>query len=388
MPKQLLADRYQGGHAGIFSGYANMASQYDDLINFSIGDPDLSCDEGIIRAAFDDAMAGYTHYTPASGYPELRQAIARSYKEDYGLDFSADEVFICASASHGLLLVLEAILNPGEEVILIAPYFSSYAGQVKLARGVPVECSSTYEEGFQVNIERLEACVTERTRAIILNTPCNPTGVCLSRENMAALAEFAKRRDLIVIADDIYTIFSYGEPFVPMVSLPGMRERTVTLNSFSKNYLMTGWRIGSILAPPAFIDAVREINEGVIYCAPSISQRAALYALEHRNEICPPIAAEYKKRLEYAAARINAIPKMHVLTPPGGTFYLFVDIRDTGLTSEECCMRILHEAHVLTIPGSGFGACGEGFLRLACTIDSKHMGEAFDRIAAMPLFRN
>ena len=387
MSRALLADRYQGIHAGLFSGYANMASQFDDLINFSIGDPDLACDEGIINAAFADAKAGYTHYTPASGYPELRRAIAESYKEDYDLDFTADEVFICASASHGLLLVLEAILNPGEEVLLIAPYFSSYAGQVKLARGVPVEVDTTFEEGFQVNVERLEAAVTPRTRAIILNTPCNPTGVCLSRENMAALADFAKRHDLIVVADDIYTIFSYGEPFLPIVSLPGMRERTVTLNSFSKNYLMTGWRIGSILAPAPFIDAVREINEGIIYCAPSISQRAALYALRHRSEICPPIAAEYKKRLNYCAERINAIPKMHVLTPPGGTFYLFVDVRETGLSSEEVVMRLLHEAHVLTIPGSGFGKCGEGFLRLACTIDNEKAGEAFDRIAKMPLFQ-
>jgi len=387
MPNHLTSERFRSAVPPAMGGYAALARKYPDLIDFSIGDPDLRTDEGIIRAAFADALSGYTHYTDPKGMPELRGAIARAYTEDFSVPVSPQEVYVATSASHAMFLTLEAILNDGDEVILIAPYFPSYAQQVRLARGVPVECDTSFEEGFQVGAAQLERCAGERTRAIIVNTPCNPTGACLSRESLEQIADFARRRDLIVLADDIYTIFSYGEPFLPIASLEGMRERTVTLNSFSKNYLMTGWRIGAVIAPEEIVDAVSSINEGIVYSAPSISQRAALYALEHRSELCPPIAEEYRRRLSHAAARINAIPRLRVLTPPGGTFYLFVDVRETGCSSAQACERILREAHVLTIPGSAFGRCGEGFLRLACTMGNDRMDEAFDRIAAMPLFQ-
>jgi len=388
MPKHLTSERFRASAPPEMSGYAELARSFDDLIDFSIGDPDLRTDEGVIRAAFSDALAGYTHYTDPKGLPELREAIARAYAEDYAIPVSPREVFVATSASHAMFLALEAILNDGDEVIVIAPYFPSYAQQIRLARGVPVECDTAFEDGFQVTAAQLERCVGERTRAIIVNTPCNPTGACLSRESLAQIADFARRHDLIVIADDIYTIYSYGEPFVPIASLEGMRERTVILNSFSKNFLMTGWRLGAVIAPEEVILAVAAINEGVVYSAPSISQRAALYALAHRAELCPPITEEYRRRLGYAADRINAIPRMRVLSPPGGTFYLFVDVRETGLSSAQVCREILEQAHVLTIPGSSFGRCGEGFLRLACTMGIETMGEAFDRIAAMPLFQN
>jgi aspartate/methionine/tyrosine aminotransferase len=286
-----------------------------------------------------------------------------------------------------MYITLEAILNDGDEVVVLAPYFTCYSEQIRLARGVTVECETRFEENFQVNTARLEACITERTRAIIVNTPCNPTGNCLSRESLEEIAAIAKKHDLIVIADDIYTIFSYQETFLPIASLPGMRDRTITISSFSKNFLMTGWRLGYIVAPDYLITAMAGINENIIYSAPTISQWAGVYALQNRHTICPPIAEEYRRRLNYAADRINAIPKMHVLTPPGGTFYLFVDVRDTGLTSVEVSRIILEEAHVLTLPGIGFGCCGEGFLRLACTLGEEKMKEAFDRIEKVSIFQ-
>ena len=322
-----LSERYQNETPTALGEVTELAGKYDDLLNFSIGDPDLNNDESITRAAFADALAGYTHYTAPRGIPELREEIAKYYEEDFGVKVSDEEVFVSTSASMAMHLVLEAILNDGDEVIVLAPYFTCYDEQIRLARGVTVECETRFEEEFQVNPARLEGCITDRTRAIIVNTPCNPTGNCLSQKSMQELAEIAKRHDLIVIADDIYTIFSYQEPFVPMLSLEGMRERTITINSFSKNFLMTGWRLGSIVAPDYIIRAITHINENVIYSAPSVSQRAGLYALRHRHTLCPPVAEEYRRRLNYAANRINAIPKMRVLTPPGGTFYLFVDIR-------------------------------------------------------------
>ena len=285
-----------------------------------------------------------------------------------------------------MYLALEAILDDGDEVIIHAPYFTPYPQQIELARGIPVVLDTYEEEGFQVNLERLEGLITERTKAIVINTPNNPTGNCFNRESLEKVAEIAKRYDLLVIADDIYGSFSYAEEFVPIMSLPGMRERTITINSFSKNFTMTGWRVGNIIAPDYLVSTIQTINENVVFTAPSVSQRAAIYAIRDRKRIQPPMIEEYKKRVCYAIQRINAIPKMSVMEARG-TFYLFVNIKETGLTSVEAADRILKEAHVLTLPGDTFGACGEGYLRLACTVGVDKLKEVFDRIEKMELFR-
>ena len=203
---------------------------------------------------------------------------------------------------------------------------------------------------------------------------------------MHQIAAVVKKYDLIVIADDIYTDYSYENPFTPFAKIDGMRERTITLNSFSKGFNMTGWRVGHIVAPDYLTEVIQEINENVCFTTPSISQRAAIYALQHRKELQPPIIEEYRKRVSYAASRINRIPKMRVLEPPKGTFYLFPNIKETGLTSEAVSEQILREAHVALLPGSTFGACGQGYLRIACTVGMDKMKEAFDRIEKMEIF--
>ena len=233
----------------------------------------------------------------------------------------------------------------------------------------------------------MESLITERTKALVINSPSNPTGNCLTVETMEKIAEIAERHDLIVIADDIYTAFSYQNPFVPFGSLPGMKERTIILNSFSKNFTMTGWRVGNIIAPDYIIKVIQQINENVVFTAPSISQRAAIHALRHRAEVQPPMVEEYRKRMFYAAERINQIPKLSVIYPPKGSFYLFMNIKDTGLSSVEAADRILEEAHVLMLPGDAFGTCGEGYVRIACTVNVDTLKEAFDRIAAMEMFQ-
>ena len=256
-----------------------------------------------------------------------------------------------------------------------------------MAGGVAVELPTYEEEDFQIDMPRLEERITPRTKAIILNSPCNPTGSCLSAVTMEKIARIVKKHDLLVIADDIYTAFSFQNPFVPFASLPGMRERTITLNSFSKNFTMTGWRIGNIIAPAYLVETIQAINENLVFSAPSISQRAAIHALRSRKTVQPALIEEYRSRMFYAAERINGIPKMHVLYPPKGSFYLFVNIKATGLTSREVADRILREAHVLTLPGDAFGQCGEGYLRLACTVGRDVLKEAFDRIEKMEIFR-
>jgi len=286
----------------------------------------------------------------------------------------------------GMYLVLESILDDGDEVIMQSPYFTPYKQQVELARGIPVELCTFEDEKFQVTPERLENLITERTKAIIINTPNNPTGNCQTRQTMKEIGDMAKQYDLLVIADDIYTAYSFAGKFIPMMSLPGMKDRTITLNSASKDFAMTGWRIGNIIAPPNIIKTIQQVNENVMFTAPSVSQRALLHALRNRKAIQPLLVEEYMKRVMYASGRINNIPNMSVM-PPGGTFYLFINIKETGLPSEEVSMRILEEAHVVTIPGISFGRCGEGYIRIACTHNIETLKKAFDRIEKMSIFQ-
>ena len=387
MKHRFIAKRYWKNQQTAMGASDEMAKTFDDVINLSLGDPDIITPDLIIEKSFEDAKKGHTKYTDFRGDPELRAAICKYYKEEFDMDFVDEEVFVCASGCLGMYLALEAIIDDGDEVILQAPFFTPYPQQVELVRGVPVELATLEEEDFQVNVERLESLINERTKAIVINSPSNPTGNCLTLETMKKIAEIAEKYDLIVISDEIYTAFSFQHEFIPFASIPGMKERTITINSFSKNYVMTGWRIGNVMAPEFIIKTIQQINENVVFTAPSISQRAAIYALENRNEVQPPIIQEFRKRVEYAAERINAIPNMHVLTPPKGSFYLFINIKDTGLSSVEVADEILKEAHVLMLPGNAFGDCGEGFLRIACTVNVDQLKEAFDRIEKMTIFR-
>ena len=383
MKHPYIAKRYWKDQTTAMGQSDVMAKSFNDVINLSLGDPDLITDERIIDAAFADAKRGYTKYSDFRGDPELRAEICKFYKEEYNMDVKDEEVFVCTSACLGMYQVLEAILDDGDEVLMQSPYFTPYPQQVELARGIPVEVPTYEEEDFQIDVNRLESLITARTKALIINSPSNPTGNCLTVETMEKIAEVAVKHDLIVIADDIYTSFSYQNEFVPFASLPGMKERTITLNSFSKNFTMTGWRLGNIIAPDFIIRTIQQVNEAMVFTAPSISQRAAIYALQHRHEIQPAMVEEYRKRLYYAAERVNQIPKLSVIYPPKGTFYLFINIKKTGLTSVEAADLILRKAHVLMLPGSGFGTCGEGYLRVACTVNVDKLKEAFDRIAAI-----
>ena len=380
MKHKFIAKRYWKDQSTAMGQSDVMAKSFDDVIDLSLGDPDLTTDIRIINAAFEDTKVGHTKYTDFRGDPELRQEICRFYKEEYNMDVADEEVFVAASGCLAMYLVLEAIVDDGDEVILQAPFFTPYPQQVELARGIPVELPTYEEEDFQINVERLESLITERTKALVINSPSNPTGNCLTVETMEKIAEIAEKYDLIVISDDIYTAFSYQNPFVPFASLPGMQERTIIINSFSKNFTMTGWRVGNIIAPDYIIKIVQQINENVVFTAPSMSQRAAIFALQHRDEVQPPMIEEYRKRMFYAAERINEIPKMSVIYPPKGSFYLFINIKEMGMSSVEAADFILQKAHVLMLPGDAFGKCGEGYVRIACTVNIDTLKEAFDRI--------
>lgn len=381
-PRPLVSARCTPAQSG--PSFAQGAEQYDDLIDLTVGDPDLPTPPQILEPAFEDARRGHTKYTHPMGDPELRQEICNYYQRAYGLSISMDEVLVTTAGCIGMTEALLAVINPGDEVIVPDPHFMIYPDQIRLAGGVPVPLPTRGEEGFAINVERLEALITPKTRAILLNTPNNPTGAVYTRENLQQVAELCIRHDLIALCDDIYTGFVFGgAQFTPMITIEGMRERTVCVNSFSKNFVMTGLRVGNLVAPPDVIRAADHLNGFMMYTAPSISQRSAVYALRDAEHITPPVAEEFGRRLAYAAQRIGELPWMSVHKPQG-SIYLFPSIRESGLTSFGACRLLLERAHVLTMPGGEFGACGEGFLRIACTKGIPVLKEAFDRIAQIP----
>lgn len=386
MNNKYISKRYCNNISTAMGDSVDLIRKYDDLINFSLGDPDLSTDARIINAAFEDALNGHTHYTDSYGDIELREEICRFYKKQYDYNVGTDECLVTTSGCHAMWLVLETILDDGDEVIINEPYFTPYPHQIKLARGTAVVLKTHEQEGFQINAEKLKSLITSRTKAIIVNTPNNPTGTCYSSETLKEVAEVARKNDLIVIADDIYTAFCYNHPFVPITTYKDMKERTITIGSFSKDYAMTGWRIGYVLAPHYIIKTMKDVNENNVFTAPSISQRAALHALRMREEVQPEIVETYRKRVYYAYERIKTIPHMSVLHPQG-SIYLFVNIKGTKLSSAKVADLILNGAHVLVLPGDAFGAGGEGYIRIAVTVGLDKLKEAFDRISKMEIFQ-
>lgn len=383
--KSLISGRYQKSEKTAMGEVFDFLKKYDDIINLSIGDPDIITDSSVIERMAEDAKAGHTKYTDYRGYPELRAEIAKFYKEEYDADVDDSEIFISAGGCVSMYLVMEAILNDGDEVIIPDPYFVPYPSQVELARGKAVMLPTYEEEGFQINIDRLEKLVTEKTRAIILNTPNNPTGACLSLETMQNIAAFCEKHDIIVVADDIYTAFSFDSEFVPIMNIDSMKKRTITINSFSKNFVMTGFRVANIIAPEEVIQTIQKINENVVFTTPSVSQRAALHALRMRHQIQPAIIEQFRERVKYCRQRVNSMKNMSVLEE-GGSFYVFPNIKATGLSSNEVTKLMMEEAHVLVLPGNAFGSCGEGYIRISCTVGIEKLREAFDRIEKMKIF--
>ncbi|MBU3145120.1 pyridoxal phosphate-dependent aminotransferase [Clostridium sp. CF012] len=379
MKNKFISKRYWKNKSTPMGEVDELAKKYENVINLSLGDPDQTTHEDIINFAFQEALKGHTKYTDFRGDPELRDEIRKYYNEAFNADLLDEEIMISTSACLGMYLVLESILDPDDEVIIHAPYFTPYFQQIELARGIPVELETLEEEEYQINVEKLEKAITERTRAIVINSPNNPTGAVFSLDTLNKIADMAIKYDLLIIADEIYGAYTFKDDFISMITLPEIRERLIILNSFSKDYTMTGWRIGNIIAPKEIISTCRLVNENVVFTAPSISQRGAIYALRNRKTIQPPAIKLYKERVIYAAKRINSIPWMSVLDPKG-TFYLFINIKKTGLTSTKVSEIILDKAQVLTIPGNAFGACGEGYVRIACTVDIKELEKAFDRI--------
>ena len=377
--RNFIAERFRSSGGPGLSLDTEALATYADILDLSIGDTDFTTDSAIIDAAFRDARSGHTHYGNPKGDPELIAAYCAAWEEDFGQKLAADHVMVSASSCMGMGLAMMAILDPGDEVIVFSPYFAIYKSQIELAGGVCVEVPTYAGEGYTIDEARLRAAVTPKTKAIIFNNPTNPTGMAYGEDTLRMLARVAEEYDLLIAADEIYTTYLFEGSYVPLRTLPGMEKRTITLNSFSKNFLMTGWRVGMLIAEPEILSVMLNINGSLIYTTPSISQRAALEALRQRARIRETYVAAYRDRIFYSAERIEKIPYLSLVRPKG-TFYLFPGVEKTGLSAPEFCRQLLEKAHILVTPGDAFGSTGAGHIRIACTVDIDKLKVAYDRM--------
>ncbi|MFD2306739.1 pyridoxal phosphate-dependent aminotransferase [Enterococcus termitis] len=378
-----IAKRHQHPAENILMDIATLAKQVPNLLDLSIGDPDLITDETIINAAFTDAKNGHTKYTASGGSQEFIETVVAFYEKQYGLSFEPTQVRATVGALHGMYLTLQVLLDAGDEVIIHEPYFSPYKDQVIFAGGQPVFIPTYEEDGFQINIDVLKAAITDKTKAIIINSPNNPTGAVFSPETFKAIAELAIKHDFYILSDEVYETFCFYDDFVPMATFAP--ENTITFSSFSKAFAMTGWRIGYMIAPAYINEAAKLINESITYSAPSPSQQAGIYALNHAEQLVPKVVSVFKERLEYIEQRVAQIPFLS-LHPVKGSMYAFINISKTGLTSVPFVEKVLKETNVLMIPGKAFGeTTGDEYVRLAATQDISVLKEAFDRIEKMSI---
>lgn len=381
MDHSTIAQRHQQPAENILMDIATLAKQLPDLLDLSIGDPDLITDKRIIEAAFTDVSNGHTKYTASGGSPAFIDTVIEFYQKKYGLSFETSQVRATVGALHGMYLTLQVILDPDDEVIIHEPYFSPYKDQVQFAGGKPVFIPTYEEDGFQITIDGLKAAITDKTKALIINSPNNPTGAVFSPELFSAIAELAIEHDFYILSDEVYEAFCFYDDFVPMATFAP--ENTITFSSFSKAFAMTGWRIGYMIAPYYINDAAKLINESITYSAPSPSQQAGIYALNHSETFVPTVVSVFKKRLEYVEQRVASIPFLSLL-PVKGSLYAFINISKTGKTSVPFVEQVLRETNVLMIPGKAFGeTTGDQYVRLAATQNIEVLKEAFDRIEKM-----
>ncbi len=361
--------------------FFEIVSTRKDIISLGIGEPDFTTPWHIREAAMYALERGATAYTANLGLLELRQRIAAYTRASFGVAYDPDkEILITVGVSEALDLALRATLNPGDEVLYHEPCYVSYAPVVRFAHGVPVPVPTSRENGFRLNRAMLEAHTTPRTRALLLNYPNNPTGATMTREDARDIAAFARERDVLVVTDEIYSELTYEGDRCSIAAEPGMRERTVFLNGFSKAWAMTGFRIGYACAPPDLLEAMMKIHQYTMLCAPILSQKAAIEALRNGEADLTAMRDAYRQRRNWLHKTLEEIG---IPCPrPQGAFYAFPYIGDFGLTSRDFALRFLEEENVACVPGSAFGACGEGYLRCAYAADLDDIKEALRRLAA------
>ena len=361
--------------------FFDMLAEMRDVISLTIGEPDFTTPEPIIRAAIDSLEAGETHYTANGGIIELREMIAADLEARYGVRYDPrTELVITVGASEGLDAALRAACSPGDEVIHHEPCFVAYGPCIELAGGVPVAVPTTRATDFRLSADAVEGAVTPRTRAIFLGYPNNPTGAVLDRDQLAEIGAVAERHDLLVITDEIYEQLVYGSHrHTAFPSLPGMRERTVLISGFSKSYAMTGWRIGYVAAPAALMAGIAKVHQYGIMCAPTSAQHAAMEALRSGAPYVAEMRAEYDRRRRLMTDRLNQMGL--ACFEPEGAFYCFPNVTDaTGLDDETFAQELLREERVAVVPGRAFGPSGVGHVRMCYATAYEEIVDAMNRM--------
>ena len=360
--------------------FFDIANTMEDVISLGVGEPDFRTPWQVRSAGIHSLEQSNTRYTSNRGLEALRDEIAVYTERKYGVSYHpADEVLVTVGGSEAIDMTIRALTNPGDEIIIPQPSYVCYEPITRLSGGVPVIINTKAENDFKITPEELKAAMTEKTKALILPYPCNPTGAIMEREDLEKLAEILRGTDVIVISDEIYAELTFdGVRHTSVASIPGMWERTVLINGFSKAFSMTGWRLGYACGPAPLLAAITKIHQYAIMCAPTVSQYAAIEALRSCDDVVRDMVEEYDMRRRLIVNGFNKIG-MDCFEPKGA-FYCFPSIKRTGMTSEEFCEKLLFSKKVAVVPGNAFGNSGEGFIRVSYCYSTDHIKEALSRI--------
>jgi aminotransferase len=378
-PSKFVADAVKNIPPSGIRRFFDLVSGLEDIVSLGVGEPDFITPWHIREMCIHSLEKGQTSYTSNYGLPDLRDALSRTYYKRYELDYDpSSEILITTGVSEALDIAVRTVVNPGDEVIIVQPSYVAYVPSVILAGGKPVIVSTYREDDFSLTAETLKPAITDKTKAIILNFPNNPTGAIMTQEELEGIADLVVENDLFVISDEVYECLTYEGKHVPFSSLDGMKDRTVMLNGFSKAYAMTGLRLGFAMGSPEIIHSMMMIHQYSMLCAPITAQIGAIEALRNGNEEMERMVREYDRRRHFIVRGFNRIGLE--CCNPKGAFYAFPYIGNTGLSSSEFAERLLDEKKVVTIPGDVFGEAGEGFLRCAYAASIDDIRKALDRM--------
>lgn len=360
--------------------FFDIVSEMEDVISLGVGEPDFDTPWHIRDEGIYTLEKGRTFYTSNSGLKELRVAIAEYLRRRFEVSYDPlHEILVTVGGSEGIDVALRAMLDPGDEVLIPEPCYVSYVPCVVLADGVPVTIELKEENQFRLTKEGLLAAITDKTKILVMPFPNNPTGGVMRREDLEEIAQVCIEKDIYVLSDEIYSELTYGADHVSIASLPGMKERTLLINGFSKSYAMTGWRLGYICGPQVIVEQMTKIHQFAIMCAPTNSQYAAVEALRHGDADVAQMRTAYDQRRRYL---MHAFKEMGLSCfEPFGAFYVFPCIKEFGMSSDEFATRLLEEEHVAVVPGSAFGACGEGFVRISYAYSLENLKLAMERLS-------
>ena len=375
-----LNDTIKGVKPSGIRKFFDIANELEDVISLSVGEPDFHTPWHIREEGIYALEKGRTRYTPNRGFIGLREKISEFLKRKYSLEYAPDkEVLVTVGGSEAIDLCVRTLVNPGDEVLIPEPSFVCYVPITQMAGGIPVIIETKAENRFKLTAEELEKHITDKTKLLVLPFPNNPTGGVMRRKDLEEIAEVILKHDLLVLSDEIYSELTYGkEKHVSIASIPEMRERTVVINGFSKTYSMTGWRLGYAVGPEEIIAPMTKLHQFGIMSAPTMSQYAAIEALENGDEDIETMKEQYDMRRRLIVDGLNKLGLE--CFEPEGAFYVFPSIKSTGLTSQEFCERLIYSKHVAVVPGDAFGRCGEGFVRISYCYSTQHITEALKRM--------